>query len=95
MYTLRTINNGKVGGPITNLFLGDWYSVVMRDKCTLQFNEIHEEFMGGEECQEDNRIYAYIMCDKKLPWKYTPLYLGTSYFIMTSNGSTFESFQKN
>lgn len=90
MYTLRKISNQKETDGITNIYIGEWYRTVKKKSNPKNFKRIHQEYWNDSTPSDD--IYAYIIPEKG---NIFPLYTGMSYFIMTQNGSTFESFFKN
>ena len=86
MYTLRRVSPDY--GQI-NTNIGDWYSLVLREKNEAQFNESTKNFL------EDSRklMYGIVLFDDD-DQTIMPLYKDSEYYIMTSDGRTFDNISQ-
>ena len=83
MFTLRKVTSN---GIVSNQFIGDEYSILRKSSNKEQF-----EKLLNQNYNFNDKIYAFIRFGGNTMT--LPLYLGNRYFIVSSNGNTFEKIR--
>lgn len=83
MFTLRKVSSN---GIASNQYIGDEYTIIRKSSNEAEFNKILKQNFNF-----NSQIYGFVKYGSSA--FIIPLYDGSRYFIMSSNGNTFESLR--